>query len=435
MDVNVISHLHHLFLENNGVSIDTRTISKGDIFFALKGPNFDGNKYASVALEAGARYAVVDNHEIEGVISNLSEFILVDDVLTTLQDLASYHREKSKAEIIAITGSNGKTTTKELLASVLGSENEIIFTKGNLNNHIGVPLTLLTIKATTSIAIVEMGANHIGEIKDLCQIAKPDYGFITNIGKAHLEGFGSLEGVRIGKGELYRDIKERGGRLFVNSNDNVLVELADEFSLTSFYGNEDSFGGIMIDLVEVNNQIHVSFEWKGTPYSEMINLYGAYNYPNILAALNIGYHFGISPPSALQALASYIPKNSRSQIVRTEFNEIYLDAYNANPSSMKEALKAFSKINGKNKIVILGDMFELGTTSEEAHQQIADLASRNFNDVILIGSHFEKTNGIPVRFRSTDLFIQHLSEKPIKGKTILLKGSRSMALERLLEIL
>ncbi len=430
----MIEQLYTAFLQTRGVSIDTRSIKLGDVFFALKGPNFDGNMYASAALEAGANIVVVDDQSLD--VANDDRYFLVKDSLTTLQDLASLHRSRSKAKVLSITGSNGKTTTKELVAAVLQTSYDIIFTKGNFNNHIGVPLTLLSIQENTEIAIVEMGANHIGEIKDLCKIAHPDYGLITNIGKAHLEGFGSVEGVMKAKGELFTSVKNNKGHLFVHDADRVLVKLAGDYPDRTEYSIDASFDKTTsIEVEEIDGQLRIGFEWEGDYHSEQMSLYGDYNVPNLLAALNIGYYFDIPPEESLKALAFYVPANSRSQRIQTNCNEIYLDAYNANPSSMEHAMKAFAKIQASNKVVILGDMFELGIESDLLHQEIADLALGLFKEVILVGAHFSKVETIGVIYPNTIALLKQLKKMQLTQSTILLKGSRGMKLEKLLDVL
>jgi len=428
-----MEQLHRAFLQSQNVSIDTRTLKDGDIFFALKGPNFDGNTYAKTALDRGAQFVVVDDPELNGVREGDIRYILVPDTLDALQALASFHRDYSKAKIIGITGSNGKTTTKELLAAVLSEQFKIIYTKGNLNNHIGVPLTLLSIRESTEIAIVEMGANHQGEIAELSAIAKPHYGLITNIGTAHIEGFGSLDGIKKGKGELFQAIKERQGHLFVNKSDKAVLDLAGEYKSTILFSQIDSFDGVSIDIQNVDGSIELEFEWDGGLHRGRTNLYGEYNVPNLLAALNIGYYFNIAPPIALRALEKYIPENSRSQRLQTEKNEIFLDAYNANPTSMRHALESFERIKTDNKVVVLGDMFELGEHSQKYHQEIADLAAKLFSNIFLVGIHFSKTKSEHIQFDSCAEMNAYLKNTPIEGSTVLLKGSRGMTLEKLLD--
>lgn len=427
-----MEELYETFLGATGVCTDTRKLKAGNLFFALKGPNFDGNQYAHTALEGGATHAVVDDPTV--VVSH--DYTLVDDVLVALQDLANHHRKQSNAKIISITGSNGKTTTKELTAKVLGCKYEIIFTQGNLNNHIGVPLTLLNIKPSTQIAVVEMGANHVGEIADLCKIAEPSFGLITNIGKAHLEGFGSLEGVKKGKGELYASIKKNEGVLFVNNDLEHLENLAGDYPKVVRYSVKENFQKqVPISFGTSQNQIALSLEWDGKESSVDLQLYGAYNISNILAALNIGHYFDISPLDGIRAMSNYFPKNNRSQKVKTARNTVYLDSYNANPTSMEHALRAFKSIEATDKIVVLGDMFELGTDAALLHEEIAQSANELFDEVILIGENFAITTPDVHKFSSKSSALEFIANRSLKGHTILLKGSRGMALEQFLDVL
>ena len=424
-----IEDLHQLFLQAKSVSTDTRTLPSGTLFFALKGDRFNANTFAHKALDSGASYCVID--EVQEF--NDERFILVDDVLQTLQDLANYHRNYLNIPIVALTGSNGKTTTKELIYSVLKQRYNTQATLGNLNNHIGVPLTLLQMDQSTEIGIVEMGANHIGEIALLCKIANPDFGYITNFGKAHLEGFGSEEGVVEGKSELYNYLKQKQGLIFLNVDDEKQVKQVGDYQIvktfsctkTSDYSislqKETPFLGI-----EANNTlIHTQ-------------LLGRYNFTNTAAAIAIGLHFDVDLKSIKKGIESYVPKNNRSQIIKQNSNTIILDAYNANPSSVEAALQNLKMMEGIQKIVILGDMFELGEQSYAEHQSVIDLAkSLDFSKLYLVGNHFfEHSQNYPeiMFFKALEDIQQYLESHPIEEAMILIKGSRGMALEHILDL-
>ncbi|MCL5128956.1 UDP-N-acetylmuramoyl-tripeptide--D-alanyl-D-alanine ligase [Algibacter sp. L4_22] len=418
--------LHKLFLECEAVSTDTRKIENNAMFFALKGENFNGNIYAQKAIEAGAKLAIID--EVEYQISDKT--ILVDNVLETLQSLATFHREYLKLPIIALTGSNGKTTTKELINSVLSKKFKTTATIGNLNNHIGVPLTLLSMNQSTEIGIVEMGANHQKEIEFLCNIAKPDFGYITNFGKAHLEGFGSVEGVIKGKSEMYDFLITNNKTIFVNSNDKIQVQKT-ESAIRFTFGNKNSNSNAEINFIEA--QPFVSCEFKDKEIKSQ--LIGDYNFNNIAAAITIGQYFKVNIADIKTAIENYTPTNNRSQIIEKASNKIILDAYNANPTSMHAALLNFEKQSG-NKIAILGDMFELGKEAKTEHQNIADLAiSLQIQNIILVGENFDKTNTPSEKLKKYKNFSDledafNISE--IEDSILLIKGSRGMALERLL---
>ncbi|MCF7561209.1 UDP-N-acetylmuramoyl-tripeptide--D-alanyl-D-alanine ligase [Sabulilitoribacter multivorans] len=422
-----IEQLHKHFLECNSVCTDTRKIQKNDMFFALKGDNFNGNSYAKKAIELGAKYAIVDEAEFD--IS--TETILVDNVLETLQKLATYHRNHLKTPIIALTGSNGKTTTKELINTVLAQKYNTTATIGNLNNHIGVPLTLLSMTKNTQIGIVEMGANHQKEIAFLCEIAQPDYGYITNFGKAHLEGFGGLEGVIKGKSEMYDYLITHNKTIFVNANDVIQVNKTKQAKIYTF-GNSDQ--DVVISFVGANPFVSCKYN-KLTIESQLI---GDYNFNNIAAAITIGSLFKVDPKSIKKAIETYTPKNNRSQIINLDSNKIILDAYNANPTSMQAALGNFEKQSGY-KIAILGDMFELGNEAKKEHQHIADIAVLlNIDKVIFIGENFYETNinsNKASKYKLFDDFKANFNMSQIKNSTLLIKGSRGMALERVLELL
>jgi len=423
-----IHDLHAIFLANPSISTDTRKIKENDIFFALKGENFNGNTYTQKALDSGASYVVIDE---EKYVSN-NKTILVDNVLKTLQDLANYHRKKCKAQVISLTGSNGKTTTKELINAVLSTSYRTIATKGNLNNHIGVPLTLLTIKPDTEIAIVEMGANHLNEIEFLCEIAEPDFGYITNFGKAHLEGFGGVEGVIKGKSELYDYLISSNKSVFLNADDPIQLEKLKGF--TKKYGFSTTQAKYF-NIELINAQPFVNLKVEDVEINS--NLIGTYNFTNCCAAIIIGKYFNIELPKIKYAIEKYIPDNNRSQIINTKGHYIILDAYNANPSSMKVALENFHKLEKPNKILILGDMFELGNSSREEHQIIANLASSlNFEEVILVGENFQLTDSNAINLTNFNALKTYLDKYDLPEKsTILIKGSRGMALERVLECL
>lgn len=421
------TELHRLFLEYPAVCTDTRKITQDCIFFALKGDNFNGNEYAVEALEKGAAFAIVDQKEF----AVKDKIILVDDVLNTLQKLAFHHRNYSKAKIVALTGSNGKTTTKELIHVVLSKKYETVATVGNLNNHIGVPLTLLSIKPETEIAIVEMGANHQKEIEFLCSLALPDFGYITNFGKAHLEGFGGEEGVIKGKSELYAFLMENGKSVFLNADDPIQSQKLESY--VKKYGfSQNNHEYYNIKFLGADPFVKLSFE------GELVEtqLIGGYNFTNCCGAIVMGKYFNVTPKEINNAIASYLPENNRSQIVEKNNHRIVLDAYNANPTSMVAALENFETIKANHKIAILGDMFELGVTAMEEHQNIAQLASTMpFDMVFLVGENFYKTESSGSKFADFDEFKNHLEESEFPESTILIKGSRGMALERVLDFI
>lgn len=425
-----INNLHKLFLTCNSICTDTRTIKKDDLFFALKGEHFNGNKFAENAITKGAKYTVVDEEEY--VIN--SDYILVDDVLNTLQQLARYHRTYLNLKIIALTGSNGKTTTKELIKYVLQKKYNTIATKGNLNNHIGVPLTLLSMDKNTKIAIVEMGANHLNEIEFLCDIVNPDFGYITNFGKAHLEGFGSIEGVIKGKSELYNHLKQNDKIIFINTDDVIQTKQLEGYKNHYSFSSFDE-AQVHIKYIEANPFVHIKYNGL-TIKSRLI---GNYNFSNISAAIAIGNYFKVSDIDIKSAIETYTPKNNRSQIIEIETNKIILDAYNANPTSMKAALDSFANLKDEPKIAILGDMFELGQDNDKEHQAIAEYAtSLNIDTIYLVGKNFyASTFNSPKinRSKTFDDLKASLKVSPVKNHSILIKGSRGMALERVLELL
>lgn len=423
-----INELHSLFLECNTVSTDTRKISKQDLFFALKGDSFDGNTFTQQAINNGAKYVVIDNSEY----AHLPQTILVEDVLKILQHLAAFHRLYLNIPIIALTGSNGKTTTKELINAVLSQKHNTMATVGNLNNHIGVPLTLLSMTKQTEIGIVEMGANHLKEIEFLCDIAKPDYGYITNFGKAHLEGFGSIEGVIKGKSELYSYLTKNNKLIFVNVLDSLQVEKTG-YSNTFTFGDSKVVSDVSVNFIEA--QPFVTCQYNNFKIESQ--LIGEYNFNNIAAAIAIGSYFKVEYKDIKVAIESYSPKNNRSQVLERGTNKIILDAYNANPTSMRAALLNFEKQSG-NKIAILGDMFELGSQATIEHQNIVDLGrSLNINQLIFIGENFYQSkidSKKAIKYKSFMDFKDKFSTS-LKNSIILIKGSRGMALERILDIL
>ena len=428
MDIPV---LYQFFLQHPVVTTDSRNIPSNSIFFALKGTNFNGNTYAAEALQKGAAFAVIDQPEFAAS----DQFIVVPDVLVCLQQLARYHRDQLGLTILAITGTNGKTTTKELIASVLSKKFKVNFTQGNLNNHIGVPLTILSMNRKTEFGVVEMGANHPGEIKILCEIANPDLGIVTNIGKAHLEGFGSFEGVIKTKSELFDFLRIKGGKCFLNADNPILVRQAVDIEQIAYGRSTEYF--LAGELVGTDNFLVVKALFsKGWLYLKS-KLVGDYNYENLLAAACVGKYFGIDPILIQEALADYTPSNNRSQLIRKEKNTIIMDAYNANPTSMMAALRNFVKQKSNEKLIILGDMLELGETSCEEHQAIVDfIETQNFSDVFLVGPQFMNTKDRTTRkkFDNVELLSNYLKTQPIENSLILIKGSRGIHLEKILEL-
>ncbi|WP_142783970.1 UDP-N-acetylmuramoyl-tripeptide--D-alanyl-D-alanine ligase [Changchengzhania lutea] len=424
-----IEQLHKIYLQCTSVSTDTRNNKEGVMFFALKGDNFNGNKYAKEALNSGAKYAIID----EEAFNTHPNCILVNHVLSTFQQLASYHRAYLKTPIIALTGSNGKTTTKELIRAVLSEKYKTTATIGNLNNHIGVPLTLLAMDQDTEIGIVEMGANHQKEIAFLCDIAKPDYGYITNFGKAHLEGFGGVEEVIKGKSEMYDYLMANNKTIFVNANDPIQVEKTKDAKRFSF-GYHIEGTDVSIDFVEAQPFVKCSYNTLEI-HSQLI---GDYNFNNIAAAIAIGNYFKVKDSAIKSAIECYVPSNNRSQIINKGTNKIILDAYNANPTSMRAALLNLEKQSG-HKIAILGDMFELGKESKQEHNDIADLALRlQIDQLIFIGENFYGTEVDSDKVKKTKTFTDfknNFDTSVIGNATVLIKGSRGMALERILELL
>ncbi len=413
-----LEDLYKIYTKTYKVSTDTRSIEEGSIFFALKGDNFNGNKFVEQAIESGAAMAVIDEKEyyIKG------KTFLTDNVLSFLQKFANYHRKQLKSTFIGITGTNGKTTTKELVHKVLSQKYNVLATKGNLNNHIGVPLTLLSITPEHDMAIIEMGANHPGEIAELCKIAMPEYGYVTNFGKAHLEGFGSFEGVIKTKSELFQYLLSTNGTVFVNAEDPIQVEKTAN-NKKSFLSDDIFFEGANPFVAVNNNGLLIK-----------TNLIGNYNFANIKAAISIGEFFGVSSIKIKEALEEYQPTNNRSQIINKDGNTIILDAYNANPTSMRAAISNLEEMDADYKVAILGDMFELGKYSEDEHLSLAkELEESNIDEVYLIGKEFSKTNLKKLKYyNSTDDFIKDNIIANFKNVTILIKGSRGMALEKIL---
>jgi len=428
------ARLYKLYRQSNGISTNSRDISKGEIFFALRGDHFDGNRFAVAALASGASHAVVDDTSLAGDV----RYILVKDVLLSLQELAKIHRQQMDIPLIAITGSNGKTTTKELLHAVLSERYRVHSTSGNLNNHIGVPLTILAMEDSAGIAVIEMGANHAGEIRQLCEIALPDYGIITNIGKAHLEGFGSIEGVRTAKGELYNHLEASGGVVFCHGGNRDLKEMLEGYEGgLQYYGMPGTLSEGRVE--EKTPLLRVSLILPGEKGMQIQTLLtGEYNLENILAASAIGHHFGISASGIRQALECYEPRANRSQRIETSRNILILDAYNANPTSMNSALDSFQDIDHPGKALIIGEMLELGASSGEEHQYLVNrLAEMGAGEVYLAGEIFRGLD-LPADFKvfpDSGKLKQWLQDHPIENSLILIKGSRAIGLENLVDCL
>ena len=414
-----LEDLYKVFTKTYKVSTDTRSIDEGSIFFALKGDNFNGNKFVDKALDAGAAMAVIDEKEyyVKG------KTFLTENVLDFLQKFANYHRKQMKATFIGITGTNGKTTTKELVHQVLSKKYNVLATKGNFNNHIGVPLTLLSITPQHDVAIIEMGANHQGEIADLCKIAMPEYGYVTNFGKAHLEGFGSFEGIVKTKSELYQYLLSTNGTAFVNGEDNIQIEKTKN-NKKSFLSDKIFFEGANPFVNVNNNGILIK-----------TNLIGNYNFANIKCAISIGEFFGVDRIKIKDALEEYHPTNNRSQIIEKDSNTIILDAYNANPTSMRAAISNLEEMDSDYKVAILGDMFELGDYSQDEHNKLAnELSASSIDEIHLIGKEFSNSKTKRLKYYdSAKEFTEDGILKRFKNSTILIKGSRGMALEKILD--
>ena len=423
-----IAYLYKLYLQNPSVSTDTRKIAKGDIFFALKGPNFNANAFAEQAIGAGASYAVIDDENFK----KSERYIVVDDVLKTLQMLARHHRRQLDIPIIGITGSNGKTTTKELIKSVLSTTYRTFATQGNLNNHIGVPLTLLSLTKQTEIAIVEMGANKVGDIKELSEIAEPTHGLITNIGHAHIEGFGGFEGVIRGKSELYQFLIDHKGIVFISSQNELLANMGKRFDAPYYYpAKGDYYHCRFIDASP--------FVTLETADGKRIQtqLIGSYNFENIAASLCIGKYFKVPEEKANSAVSDYIPSNNRSQIIKKGSNTIIMDAYNANPNSMEAAIQNLIGMDHPKKVAVIGDMYELGAFTEAAHIKVGDLLVKgDFERVLLCGKHIEaalKAYPRALYFNDRAALIAYLAENPFQDSLILIKASRGIGLENILQ--
>ena len=425
-----IKKIYNAFLNSNGISTDTRTLKKGDLFFALNGPNFNGNHFAKNALEKGASFVVVDNNDS---IDLSSKVLIVNNSLKTLQDLATYHRKKINTPIIAITGSNGKTTTKELIREVLSKSYEVLATEGNLNNNIGVPLTLLRLKKKHEIGIIEMGANHLDEIESLCSISLPNWGYITNFGKAHLEGFGSKEGVIKGKSELYKHLKLKKGQILINADDPEQIKQTRDQKVIRFGSNEIND----IKISYTSNKKNIQVQFKGLNFESP--LYGDYNLTNIAASIAFGVIFKVDLIDIKNAIEGYKSKNNRSQKLIINNVPYILDAYNANPSSMQAALNAFAENQAETKTVILGDMLELGRYTKNEHENILNLCLKlNFKEIFTIGNNFKSisinSNKI-FRFEKIDTFKEYFKKNNIVFDSVLIKGSRFLQLESLIPFL
>ncbi len=424
-----ITDLYALYLQHPNVQTDTRKLKEGDIFFALKGPNFNGNIFASKAIESGAAYAIVDEKQY----ADEKRIFYVEDTLETLQQLALHHRKQFSIPFIAITGSNGKTTTKELVYAVLSSTYKTYTTQGNLNNHIGVPLTILSIKKDAEMAVIEMGANHQREIASYCTYTLPDYGIITNCGKAHLEGFGGVEGVRKGKGELYDHLRSHDGTAFVMWDYDYLRDMSKGISKIITYGSADA--SVQGTVLQSEPFLHVKIEGDEQLALIRSQLVGAYNLPNILVAVTVGKHFNVTSEKIKESIEQYAPSNSRSQLVERGSNRIILDAYNANPTSMRAAIENLANIQADKKILVLGAMAELGEESLQEHQQIIDLISKyQWNEVALVGGDFLKLDHPYKKFDDANQAAQWFKNLNAHDAYILVKGSRSTQMEKVLSL-
>ena len=422
-----IQNLYSLFQSSKGVSIDSRSIKKDEIYFSIKGQNFDGNSFAFDALDKGAKFSIVDDPKLK---NQNDKIIFVENSLKELQNLSKYNRSKSDVKVIGLTGSNGKTTTKNLIYSVLSQKYNTLCTSGNLNNHIGVPLTLLNIKSDTEIAVIEMGANHIGEIENLCQICMPDIGLITNFGSAHLEGFGDLKGVIKGKTELYKYLIKNYGHILINNDDQIQKEECKTDLYSSF--GKDNSSDFVFEYIKEDDRLVL----LNNNYSYSCRIYGAYNFPNIASAISIGKILDLDSDQIQNGLSKFKTEENRSELLQYKGNKIYLDAYNANPSSMIAAIDNFNKEIKDNKIVILGDMLELGNFSKDEHIKIINhLYEMDFESVYLVGETFSSINITDSRFKKfndTKELMNGIDLTKINNKSILIKGSRSIGLEELI---
>jgi len=422
-----IEELYRLYRRSHGVSTDTRADLDNRLFFCLKGPNFDANEFVQEALEKGALAVISDDVKHRGK----EGVIVVNNSLEALQELAIRHRKSFSFPVFGLTGSNGKTTNKELIHAVLAKKYRTYATKGNLNNHIGVPLTILDIGDDAEFAVIEMGANHQGEIRELSKISDPDYGMITNIGKAHLEGFGGLEGVKKGKKELFDHIRAKGAKLFVNGDDQVLMEISEGIERTLF-GSDTSFF-VSGKIERSTPTLSFSFQFEGYRSSEVITkLTGDYNFNNLMAAVCLGKYFGVENTDIEAALADYTPTNNRSQIQKTENNTLILDAYNANPTSMLAAIENLSKMPSTRKMALLGHMLELGDDAKAEHESVLQKLQELKIDAMLVGKHFKECNPDFKVFDNSEELRDYLKENPLKGFQILVKGSRSVQMEKIL---
>ncbi len=425
-----IKNLYGKFKSSTGISTDSRKITRGSVFFALKGDKFNANEFAADALGKGAIYAVVD----DASWANDDRYVLVSDTLRTLQQLARFHRDQLNIPVVGLTGSNGKTTTKELLKSVLGKRYKVLATAGNLNNHIGVPLTILAIDETIEIAVIEMGANHVGEIAALCEIANPTHGLITNIGKAHIGTFGGYENIIRGKSELYQHLIKSNGVVWINSNNPVLANMSKRFRSPLFYPRKEDF--YHCELISADPFLNIESETGDRIQTQLV---GEYNFENVAAALCVGKYFEVPAQEANRAVAEYVPSNMRSQVLTKGTNTIILDAYNANPSSMEVALQSLGQMKSNRKVAILGDMYELEGESDSEHRKIFDwIRSNKIDETILCGdlikAAYQPGDGVRY-FPTKEKVIEYLNLHPIKNSTILVKASRGMALESLIDYL
>lgn len=430
-----LAALYQIFLDCQSVTTDSRNCPEGSLFIALKGESFNGNAFAGKALNDGCAFAIVD--EAQYAIEGDQRYILVDNCLQTLQQLANYHRRQLGTRVIGITGTNGKTTTKELISAVLSQKYNILYTLGNLNNHIGVPITLLRLRPEHDLAVIEMGANHPGEIKFLCEIAEPDFGIITNVGKAHLEGFGSFEGVIRTKGELFDFLRKKdASTIFIHHDNSYLNAIAGGLNQIA-YGTESE---LYVNGHITDNSPYLAFQWKAGTDGELhqvrTQLIGEYNFPNALAAITIGRFFEVEAQKIDEALAGYTPQNNRSQLQKTESNTLIIDAYNANPTSMMAALQNFRNMSVPHKMLILGDMRELGAESQAEHQKIADyIKESNFEEVWLVGEQFASVQHSFKTYANVQEVIKELETDKPKGRTILIKGSNGIKLSSTVEYL